>query len=160
MANGERDTPIGTVHIVVETKHGRISGKILVMKMDEVKLLLGIDLLYQLGRIIIDFSEGGPGRLLSKLHVNNVVPEEWDENQIIVVEDTAILPRVATVVTVREKDSCMETCWGGYKMIIPAKALQLGLSVSTGYAPYNDKKLNQVIRTSLVNLYYSRKGQW
>jgi len=114
------------------------------MKMDEVKLLLGIDLLSQLGRIIIDFPEGEPGRLLSELPVNMVVPEDWEENPLIAVEDVVILPRVATVVAVKEKYGCMEVCWDGDKIVIPAKALQLGLSLSTGYALYEDEKVDQV----------------
>ena len=66
------------------------------------------------------------------------------------MEDVVIRPRAATVVPVKEKDGCMEICWDGDKMIVPAKALQIGLSVSTVYALYDDEKVDQVLVTNFT----------
>ena len=45
MANGQRGSQLGAVDIELENTRGRVGRKILMMQMDEVQLLLGMDLL-------------------------------------------------------------------------------------------------------------------
>lgn len=48
MANGQRAEPLRVVNIEIKTTQGKVAGTILMMQMDEIEFLLGIDLLSQL----------------------------------------------------------------------------------------------------------------
>lgn len=60
MANGQQCIPQGAVKVDIETTIGRVVGEIIVMQMDGMDLLLGNDMLAQLGRIIVEYPTKGP----------------------------------------------------------------------------------------------------
>ncbi len=146
MANGQRGSPLGAVDIELETTRGRVEGKILMMQMDEVQLLLGMDLLSQHGRIVIDFPTEGPARLLSELPVGAVITEQEGPEILIAVQDTLIPPRTQKAIRVYG----MEAGWTNKdKLLIPSPSLKEGKGLSTGYAILPGDLIQKVFVTNL-----------
>ena len=86
MANNQRAAPLGAVYVDVNTLQGRVSGKIQVMQTADVELLLGNDLLSQLGVLIIEYPTDEPARLMGTLpgiSVNAIMAAEEDTGKTL-----------------------------------------------------------------------------
>jgi len=150
MANGQRGDPLGAVYVDIETTQGRVTGKILVMKMDEVNLLLGNDLLSQLKRLVIDYPTTGPARLLAELPVGAVVMDMEECSTVIQLsskKDSLIPPQSKQVIQVNGTDQS----WEEYKLLVPAPALFETKGITTGYALVPGHNLHQVMVTNLTH---------
>jgi len=146
MANDQRGTPLGAVDVDIVTTQGRVMGRIIVMQMEYVNLLLGNDLLSQMGRIVIDYPADGPGRLLAELPVGAINLDEENSTSIQLASsgDILIPPRVTQAVVVQGLDHLEE----GLKLLTPAPALYETKGLTTGYVIIPGYNLQVVLVTN------------